>query len=221
MPGKITNLRLQANGRKVTVEMEGAESFSLSEPVAAGLHPGQSLDREEIERLTSADRLEAAFRRCLALIARRPRSRAEMERYLRGRKLGEEEAGEVLRRLGERGLIDDRDFARQWVDNRQTFRPRSQRALRMELRRLGVSEPDAREALEGVREGDAALAAARKKAARLAGPAQASPHPRLEFENKMTAYLASRGFDFDLSRETARTVWQELSDPAPERGREL
>jgi hypothetical protein len=25
----------------------------------------------------------------------------------------------------------------------------------------------------------------------------------------MTAYLASRGFDYELSRETARSVWEE------------
>jgi regulatory protein len=219
MPGKVTALRLQRNGRKVTVEIDGADSFPLSEPLAAGLHHGQLLEREEIDRLIREDRLEAVFRRCLALIARRPRSRAELERYIRGRKVGEEEAGEVLRRLGERGLVDDRDFAQQWVENRQAFRPRSRRALRMELRKRGVSEQDAREVLEGVRESDAALAAARGKAARLAGSVKESPHPRLEFEKKMTAFLASRGFDFDLSRETARTVWRELAAPA-ERGRE-
>jgi regulatory protein len=219
MPGKILALRLQRNGRKVTVEMEGAGSFLLAEPVAAGLHPGQILPSEEIDRLIRADRLEAMFRRCVALTARRPRSRAELERYIRGRKMGEEESGEVMRLLGERGLVDDQDFARQWVDNRQAFRPRSRRALRVELRKRGVSEQDAQEALDGVREGAAALSAAQGKAARLAKSVRESLHPRLEFEKKMTAFLASRGFDFDLSRETARTIWREFAATA-ERERE-
>jgi regulatory protein len=218
MPGKIVALRMQRGGRKVTVEMLGAESFPLSLSLAAGLHPGQALESEEIGRLIARDRLESLYRRCLALIARRPRSRTELERYLRARKAGEAEARDVLERLAERGLVDDRDFARQWVDNRQAFRPRSRRALRMELRKLGVAEPDAREALESVREDDAALAAARKKAARLYESVRGNPKPRLTFENKMTAFLASRGFDFDLSRETARTVWQERTDPARREG---
>ncbi len=209
MPGKVVALRLLRGGRKVRVEMAGADSFPLALDLAAGLHPGQELSDAEIGELARRDRVETAFRRCVALIARRPRSRAELERYLRTKKTADGEAQEVLARLAERGLVDDRDFARQWVDNRQSFRPRSRRALRMELRRLGVSEPDALAALEGVEEGDAALAAARKKAARLMETVRGDPQPRRTFENKLTAFLAARGFDFDLSRETARTVWRE------------
>jgi regulatory protein len=212
MPGKVVSLRLRRGGRTVAVEMAGTDSFSLALSLAAGLHPGQELEEGEIERLIGRDRVESVFRRCVALITRRPRSRAELERYLRARKTADGEAQEVLGRLVERGLVDDRDFARQWVENRQEFRPRSVRALRMELRKLGVAEPDAREALESVRESDAALAAARKKAARLALSVRGDPQPRRTFENKMTAFLASRGFNFDLSRETAWTVWREGTD---------
>jgi regulatory protein len=213
MTDVIVALRIQRSGRKVTVEMAGSESFSLSLRLAGELHPGQALEREAVEQLIGRDRLETLFQRCVALIARRPRSRTELERYLRARKTADGEAQEVLGRLAECGLLDDRDFARQWVDNRQSFRPRSLRALRMELRRLGVAEPDAREALDGVREDDAALAAARKKAARLYESVRGDPKPRQVFENKLTAFLASRGFDFDLSRETARTVWMEQTEP--------
>lgn len=218
MPGIIAALRLQRNGRKVTVEMVGAESFSLSLPLADGLHPGQTLEESAIEELTGRERLETVYRRCLALIARRPRSRTELQRYLRARKTEDEAAQEVMRRLAERGLLDDRDFALQWVENRQAFRPRSRRALQAELRRLGVAEPDAQDALASVRENDAALTAARKKAARLYSSARGTPKPRQTFENKMTAFLASRGFDFDLARETARTVWQDAADPARHEG---
>jgi regulatory protein len=212
MPGKVVALRLLRGGRKVRVEMAGADSFSLSLALAAGLHPGQELSDAEIEKLAARDRVESFFRRCVALIARRPRSRAELERYLRARKTADGESQEVLERLVERGLVDDRDFARQWVDNRQSFRPRSRRALRMELRRLGVADPDARGALESVNENDAALAAARKKAARVYESIRGDPQPRRMFENKLTQFLASRGFDFDLARETARTIWQEQAD---------
>jgi regulatory protein len=212
MPGKVVALRLRRGGRKVAVEMAGTDSFSLSLALAAELHSGQTLEEEAIERLIGRDRVESVFRQCVALIARRPRSRAELERYLRGRKTADGETQEVLERLAERGLMDDRDFARQWVDNRQEFRPRSVRALRMELRKLGVADPDAREALESVNESDAALAAARKKAARLYSTVRGDPQPRRTFENKLTAFLASRGFNFDLSRETARTVWQDWTD---------
>jgi regulatory protein len=214
MTGTIAALRLQRNGRKVTVTMVGAESFTLLLPLADGLHPGQTLSEEAIGELIGRDRLETLYRRCLALIARRPRSRTELERYLRTRKAEDAAAQEIIRRLSEQGLVDDRAFALQWVENRQAFRPRSRRALQFELRRLGVAELDVRQALDGVREDDAALTAARKKAARLMETVRGNPKPRQTFENKLTAFLASRGFNFDLSRETARAVWQETADPA-------
>jgi regulatory protein len=198
--------------------MVGADSFSLALPLADGLHPGQALDEAAIADLTGRDRLETVYRRCLALIVRRPRSRTEIERYLRARKTEDAAAQEVMRRLTAAGLLDDGEFARQWVENRQAFRPRSRRALQAELRRLGVAEPETREALQGVREDDAALSAARKKAARLYATVRETPQPRQTFENKLTAFLASRGFDFDLSREIARTVWRDLADPEEREG---
>ncbi|MBN1441035.1 MAG: regulatory protein RecX [Anaerolineales bacterium] len=211
MPRKITALRAGAKGRTVTVELDGTESFRLGKTSAAGLFPGQSLEPQEIERLRGDSRVEEASIRCLGLLARRPRSRAEIERYLQRRKLPEAEIRRVVDRLSEHGWIDDRKFARAWVENRQEFRPRSARALHSELRRFGIPETDAREALEGVREEEAALSAARKKAPRLLRAAGTTPEARRIFQQKMAAHLASRGFAFDLSRETARAVWDECA----------
>jgi regulatory protein len=207
MPRKISALRVGRNGRTVTVELEGSESFPLAKAAAAGLQAGQMLDPQEVERLKRESRVADSYARCLGLFARRPRSRAEVERYLRNRKLDGSERDEVMARLSERGWIDDREFARLWVENRQEFRPRSSRALRLELRRFGVPEDETREALQGMDETAAALSAAQKKAPRLVRAVGSDPKARFEFLKKMTAYLASRGFAYELSRETARSVW--------------
>jgi regulatory protein len=215
MPKLITALRPGRYGRTVTVVLDGEESFPVSKITAAALQPGQALEAGEIEGLKRASPLDDSYGRCLALIARRPRSRAELERYLRGRKLAEAQAALVLARLAASGWIDDRKFAREWVDNRLAFRPRSALALRMELRRKGVADDDTGEALAGIQDDAAALAAARKKAPRLLRASAGLPDAEREFQRKMTAFLASRGFDYGLARETARTVWGECS-PAEE-----
>ena len=209
MPRRISALRIGRNGRRVMVEFDGTESVPLTKTAAAGLHVGQLLDGQEIERRAQESRTEDSYARCLGLLARRPRSRAELERYLAGRRLSGSEREAVLARLAERGWINDREFARQWIENRQEFRPRSGRALRMELRRFGVTEDETREALQGMDDAAAALSAARKKTSRLARAVGKDPQARLQFQKKMTAYLASRGFDYELSRETARSVWEE------------
>jgi regulatory protein len=209
MPSRISALRTGRNGRMVTVELDGKESVRLSAAAVSGLQPGQALSPEQVERLRRESRLEDSYARCLALLARRPRSRTELERYLRGRKLSDAEREAVLERLVGRGWIDDGKFARLWVENRQEFRPRSGRALRMELRRFGVPDDDIREALRDVDEAAAALSAARKKAPRLTRTVGKGPQARILFQRKMAAHLASRGFDYDLSRETALAVWTE------------
>ncbi|MBN2084805.1 MAG: regulatory protein RecX [Anaerolineales bacterium] len=211
MPKRIAALRAGRDGRRITVVLEGGESFPLSAGAAAAFSPGQLLAPGELDRLKQQSALDDSYARCLGLLARRPRSRAEFERYLRRRKMDAAEISLVLDRLTGQGWIDDRKFAREWVANRQEFRPRSALALRMELRRLGLAEDDAREALEGVREDAAAQSAARKKAPRLMRASGEGPDASREFQRKMTAFLASRGFNYGLARETARCVWEEFS----------
>jgi regulatory protein len=211
MPRRINALRVGRDGRKITVVLDDGETYPLSAKTAAALSPGQILEPGELERLKQQSALDDAYTRCLGLLGRRPRSRAEFERYLRGRKLDPADIALVLEKLTGQGWIDDRKFAREWVENRQAFRPRSVRALRMELRRMGVPDEDARGALEGLPEDTAALAAAQKKAPRLLRAAGKKPEAGREFQQKMTAFLASRGFDYGLARETARSVWEEHS----------
>jgi len=56
----------------------------------------------------------------------------------------------VLGRLDEVGLIDDAAFAEVWVRSRHNFQGLSRRALAMELRRKGVADESAAEALATV-----------------------------------------------------------------------
>jgi regulatory protein len=202
------------------VVLDGAESFSLHTPLTAGLQRGQVLEPQEIHRLQKEDLLEGAYQRCLGLIARRPRSQSELLQYLRRRKSTAGIAEVVVRRLAERGLANDLEAARTWVENRQAFHPRSKRALRMELRKMGIADAEAGEVLEGVRDEEAALEAARRKAARMIGRTGKGGQVRLEFTRKMTAFLASRGFNFDLARETAGSVWKEYCDKNIDAGEE-
>ncbi len=53
----------------------------------------------------------------------------------------------TIQRLKENGFLGDEQFARDWVENRSTFRPRSKRMLAMELRQKGVAEEEIQQAL--------------------------------------------------------------------------
>jgi regulatory protein len=111
---------------------------------------------------------------------------------------------ETLNRLQNTGLVNDEAFARSWVENRNTFRPRGKPALRMELRRKGLSDEIVQSILDTqVNEADLALTTARKYARRLTG----LEWP--EFRQKLSGFLARRGFSYITLTPVVSEVWKE------------
>ncbi|WP_299558706.1 recombination regulator RecX [uncultured Mycolicibacterium sp.] len=88
----------------------------------------------------AAERAEQAHAYCLRLLTARARTRAELAGKLAQRGYPEEVAERVLDRLAAVGLVDDVDYAEQWVRSRHRYAGRGRRALAAELRRKGVDE---------------------------------------------------------------------------------
>jgi len=101
---------------------------------------GQHLSDAEIVRLKEKDQVEAAYERALNFLSYRPRSVVEVRRYLTEKKFDVPTVDEVIARLSRVDLLDDELFAQFWLENRDTFKPRSVRALRYELRQKGISD---------------------------------------------------------------------------------
>ena len=87
---------------------------------------------------TSENRREQAHALCLRLLTVRARTRAELAGHLAKRGFPDDAADAVLNRLEAVGLIDDEDFAEQWVRSRQANAGKGKRALAAELRTKGV-----------------------------------------------------------------------------------
>jgi regulatory protein len=83
---------------------------------------------------------EQAKSLCLRLLTARARTRAELEEQLAKKGFPEEVGGAVLDRLAKAGLIDDADFAEQWVRSRRAHAGKGKRALAAELRTKGVDD---------------------------------------------------------------------------------
>jgi regulatory protein len=202
---KITALTVQKRNRnRVNVYLDGKFAFGLAAIEAARLRLGQELSDEEIAKLEERDDLETAHERALHFLSFRPRSESELRRYLEGKGTSPEHVEEVLARLARVGLVDDAAFARFWVENRGTFRPRGSRALRYELRQKGLSTEAIDEALAEHDDEALALEAARGHVRKLRGL------PELEFRRRMYEFLARRGFNYDVISEVVEPLWREL-----------
>ena len=116
---------------------------------------GPEADHEAVARKILLDQLTG-----------QARSRKELSDKLASRNVPDEIAIALLDRFEEVGLIDDEAFARSWIASRQPGKGLARRALAQELRRKGIDDEVARDALDEVDPADeesAARALVRKK----------------------------------------------------------
>lgn len=205
MAGAITALKLQKNNpERVSVFLDGEFAFGVTLDVAARLRKGQQLSDAEIADLCANDEVDRAYQAALRYLAARPRSRAEVVRRLREKGHTEEAIDAALQRLEARSYVDDAAFAAFWVENRSRFRPRSAAAVAHELRQKGIEDETIRAAVNEIDEEGAAWSAVAGQIDRWRALTKA------EFDRKIMAHLARRGFGFEMARRIARRAWIQL-----------
>jgi regulatory protein len=200
----ITAIQVQKrNKERVSIFLDGEYAFGLPMIEAAHLRKGQILAEQDISQLQAIDERHQAYEYAVRYLGHRPRSIREIRRKLAQRDVEDVVIDHVIERLDSLGYVDDLEFARWWVRNREEFRPRGPMALRAELRKKGIDNAFIDQAIEELVDPlDSARKAAQKKF---------SNYRRADditFRRRMTGYLSRRGFDYD----TVRTVIDELLD---------
>ncbi|MBD3349218.1 MAG: hypothetical protein GF400_08510 [Candidatus Eisenbacteria bacterium] len=148
MGGKITAIESAAEGLPLTVYVDGRPTLRMSAEMVErlGLSVGMefpSLDPKDApgrggssgeERAGVRDDEEERVRSAaLRLLAVRARSVRELEDRLARKGFGADAVSSVVGRLQDAGLLDDREFARLWAEDRMRLRPVGPRRLRSEL----------------------------------------------------------------------------------------
>ena len=192
-----------------------------------GLRVGMELDEAGLGRVMRDAGRVACFDRAQDALARRSRSRADLERWLRQRDYDADAISTALERLEALGLLDDAVFARGFARSRLVGRGFGPRRVAAELSRHGVARRvadavlaelasersnggaeaagtggDAGEAGDGGAHGDVAVSGVQAAAAR-----RAKSLRRLEAavaERRLLGWLVRRGFGVDEARHAAR-----------------
>jgi regulatory protein len=99
---------------------------------------------------SESSREEQARALCLRLLTARARTRSELEGQLAKRGYADDVSARALDRLAQVGLVDDLDFAEQWVRSRRVNAGKGKRALAAELRTMGVDNEVITAALAGI-----------------------------------------------------------------------
>ncbi len=167
-----------------------------------------------------ADPVAVAREICLRLLTERARTRRELAQALRKRGVPDEAASAVLERFDEVGLIDDAAFAGQWVRSRHTRRGLARRAIAVELRRKGVADDVAQEALAEV-DADSEEQRARELVDRKLRTLPAdTPERRTAAARKLVGMLARRGYPGSIAYRVVREALAAHGAEADELGTE-
>jgi regulatory protein len=137
----------------------------------------------------------------LRYISYRPRSEKEVYAYLVGkqkrvRNLSDQIIAQIMQRLTEYKFVDDREFAKFWIEHRK----KGFRILKLELQQKGISKDIIEEASSGFdlenKEINLLQKLIEKKQRSLKNE---TPQKARE---KMIAHLMRKGFGFDLVKKT-------------------
>ncbi len=208
--GRITAIEPQTRrANRFNLFIDDRFAMALSGILAAKLHVGQTLTDEGMAELDREESFETAREKALRFLEPRARSVSEVRQHLSKKKTAGLVIDRVIEQLTEAGLLDDRAFAKYWVENREEFRPRASRALRYELKRKGLSDSAIANALDGIDESDSAYRAGVTQARRWYGL------EHREFLQKMIPFLFRRGFAYDVAKNAAELLWKERDGHKP------
>lgn len=197
---KVTAIKAQIkNPERVSVYIDEAYALSLSysQLLEHKLYVGLELDEPRIAELKHASDFGKAYERTMMYALLRPRSLRELRDYCRRKKWAPEDCDTIIGKLLEKGYVDDRSFARSWVENRAINKSTSQRKLRLELKQKGVADDIINETLQASSYDEkVALRDLVAKKRRLSRYRQD--------EQKLMQYLARQGFGFEDIKQALR-----------------
>ena len=170
------------------------------------LSEGQPIDLEDYDNLLMLRQYRFALDRAVGYLAARACSTREIEQKLLRAGYRPSTVEMVIYKLQRENLLDDADFARQWVESRQHHKLGRSR-IAQELRRKGVSQEEAEDALSVIDDDDqlsGAVALAEKAAARI------KPGEDMrKATSRIAGMLARRGYSWDIAKQA---IAQALSD---------
>jgi regulatory protein len=76
--------------------------------------------------------------RVINLLSRRVRSEWELRNYLKLKDYSQEIIDSIIKKLSNKNLVNDLEFARRWIENRRLLKNVSKQRLKMELRQKRI-----------------------------------------------------------------------------------
>ena len=190
----VTRLAPQKNNKRVNVYLDGEFAFGidLDNLVKFGIRIEQEFSQAEIDKIIHAAEFAKTYNKLLNFATLRPRSEKELFSWLKRKKVPVTIHKKLFTRLKRLDLVDDIKFAKWWIEQRLTFKLKSKKELKYELRQKGIDRNIIDEVLAN-NEIDEEKIAKKLLAKR-----------RFKDNQKAFAFLARKGFDFNTIKSVVK-----------------
>lgn len=213
---KITQVEPQKkNPHRFNIFLDGEFAFGADEDavVSQRLIVGKEISSEELPKILFETEVGKLMERMYALFTRRQRSEKEVHDYLRNlsfkRKVKDQEEiselviDEVVERLKQKGLINDSQFASEWIHARRSSKKKGKIALKMELIKKGIEKSVIDEMDESITTDDEVSVARQALEKKLKSWQNL---PDVEFKQKAIEFLMRRGFEYEVAKDVAKSL---------------
>ena len=205
---QITALEPQKRPGRLNVFVDGQFVIGVGETVAAdlGLRVGREITPDKLREVAGAEEVHKATEAALVLLEVRARARREIETRLAQKGYDEGVVTQVMERLTRLGLLDDAQFAAQWVEAKTRVggsRPVGRRRLSSELFGKGVAKDQIAEAVGKVTNDDE-LVLARAAAGKRVRVVPTDRDALQAERRKLMGFLQRRGFGWETVKQVTR-----------------
>lgn len=206
---KVTSVEPQKkNLHRFNIYLDGEFAFGADEDLVVNrrLVVGKIIPAEDLDKILFEAEVGKLMEKMYRLWSIRQRSEGEVRNYFRTKKFSQMVIDAVVENLKKKGMINDLEFAKAWVQSRRQSKKKGIRAIKAELFQKGIEKEIAEEALSVKREGESEEELA-KQALEKKMKVWRNLDPQ-KLKQKTTEFLLRRGFEYDMIKETIEKLDQ-------------
>lgn len=214
---KITQVEPQKKHQgRFNIFIDGKFAFGADEDlvVSQRLIVGKEVNSHQLEKLLFEAEVGKLVERVYGLVSIRLRSEREIRNYLKRlsfkRKIkDQEEISEIaveslIEKLKTKGLINDLEFAKTWVESRRRSKQKGINALKAELYQKGIDREIIEEVLSDEKSSDGETELAKKALEKKMRSWKNLE--KGEFKKKAIEFLMRKGFDYEVVKGTVEQL---------------
>lgn len=211
---KITSVEPQKkNPHRFSIYLDGSFAFGADEDLVVDrrLVPGKTIAPADVEEVLFEAEVGKLMEKMYRLWNIRKRSEREVRDYFRiknyeSRIKDKEEASQIaidalVETLKKKGMVNDLEFAKAWVEARRESRQKGIRAIKLELFQKGIDKEIIEEVTAAMGSEEELAKLALEKKIRFWNNLKS-----LELKKKAYEFLIRKGFDYEIVKKTIESL---------------